>query len=172
VSLYGSSQRVYKRLSKSTEKRVTDSKRRQSQFLDVYFKKYDSGMDEGDALTRNSPYYESIRDVFWLDDPKDKAHNYYSALNYLTHMIQRENTALAKNEMMAYKEAKKRIKNIVSRMRPIPSSWRDRKKGDRTTKYRVYMSKITPEQVKEEMELEQLYKQKVNEFRRAVSQYR
>ena len=172
VSLYGSSQRVYKNLSKSSEKRVTDSKRRQSQFLDVYFKKYDSGMDEGDALTRNSPYYEAIRDVFWLDEPKDKAHNYYSALNYLTHMIQRENAALAKNEMMAYKEAKKRIKNIVSRMRPIPSSWRDRKKGDRTTKYRVYMSKITPEQVKEELELEQLYKQKVNEFRSAVAQYR
>ena len=57
--------------------------------------------------------------------------------------------------MQARKQAKARIKNIISRMQPIPASWRERKKGDRTTKYKLYYSKLTPEQMREEKELEQ-----------------
>jgi hypothetical protein len=110
--------------------------------------------------------------VFWLDTPKEKAHAYYAALNYLTHVIQRQDVALAKNEVGARSEAKKRIRNILSRIRPIPASWRKRGKGERTTKYRLYKSKLTPEQVREEMELDKLYKEKKLEFWRAVSQYR
>ena len=57
-------------------------------------------------------------------------------------------------------------------MRPIPSTWRDRKKGDKTTKYKLYVSKLKPEQIREELELENLYRNKKLEFWRAVAQYR
>ena len=129
-------------------------------------------IESGDALTRNSPYNEAIRNIFWLEEPKDKAHEYYVALNYLTDVIQRDNVALAKNPMQAKKMAKARIKSIISRMRPIPSTWRDRKKGDKTTKYKLYMSKLKPEQIREELDIENLYKEKKREFWRAVAQYR
>ena len=84
----------------------------------------------------------------------------------------RDNVALAKNPIQAKKMAKARIKNIVSRLQPIPSAWRERKKGDRTTKYKLYYSKLMPEQVREEKELEQMYRKKKREFWRAVAQYR
>ena len=172
VAFYSGSQRVYQHLSGSDVKRVKNSRRRQSQFLDVYFPQYDPVIESGDALTRNSPYYEAIRNIFWLEKPEDKAHEYYVALNYLTDVIQRDNVALAKNPMQAKKMAKARIKSIISRMRPIPSTWRDRKKGDKTTKYKLYMSKLSPEQIREELNIEKLYKEKKREFWRAVAQYR
>jgi hypothetical protein len=168
VALYNGSRRVVNNMIKDTEKRVTDSKRRQSQFLDVYFPDYNASMDEGDYLTKNSPYYQSIRDAFWTDDPKLKADTYEVALNYLTDVIIRDNAALARNPMQARKQAKARIKNIISRMQPIPSSWRDRKKGDRFTKYNLYMSKLMPEQIREEKELETLFKQKKADFWRST----
>ena len=168
VALYNGSQRVIKNIIGDTEKRVTDSKRRQSQFLDVYFPQYNSSMDEGDYLTRNSPYYQSIRDAFWTDDTKLKSDTYQVALQYLTDTIIRDNAALAKNPMQARKQAKARIKNIISRMQPIPASWKDRKKGDRFTKYNLYMSKLTPEQIREEKELETLFRQKKTDFWRST----
>ena len=125
-------------------------------------------MDEGDYLTRNSPYYQSIRDAFWTDDTKLKSDTYQVALQYLTDTIIRDNAALAKNPMQARKQAKARIKNIISRMQPIPASWKDRKKGDRFTKYNLYMSKLTPEQIREEKELENLFRQKKTDFWRST----
>jgi len=174
IAAYSGYQRVYKKLTEDATKRVLDSKRRQSQFLDAYFPDYKPVIDSGDALTRNSPYYESLRNVFWLDTPnaKDKAHAYWVALNYLTHTIQRQDVALAKNEAAARSEAKKRIKNVISKIRPIPESWRKRGKGEATTKYRLYKSKLTQEQIQEEMALERFYKQKKLEFWKAVSAFR
>ena len=174
IAAYSGYQRVYKNLTEDTTKRVLDSKRRQSQFLDAYFPDYKPVIDSGDALTRNSPYYESLRNVFWLDTPnaKDKAHAYWVALNYLTHTIQRQDVALAKNEAAARSEAKKRIKNVISKIRPIPESWRKRGKGEATTKYRLYKSKLTQEQIQEEMALERFYKRKKLEFWKAVSAFR
>ena len=115
-------------------------------------------------ITQNSPYYQSIRDAFWTDDVKLKSDTYEVALNYLTDVIIRDNSSLAKNPIQARKQAKARIKNIISRMQPIPASWRERKKGDRYIKYNLYMSKLTPKQVKEEKELEKLFKVKKREF--------
>jgi hypothetical protein len=172
VALYSGSQRVIQNITKDTRKKVKDSKRRQSQFLDVYFPNYNPSIDEGHYLTQNSPYYQAIRDAFWTDDVHLQGHTYQVALNYLTDVIMRDNVALAKNPIQAKKMAKARIKNIVSRLQPIPSSWRERKKGDRTTKYKLYYSKLTPEQMREEKELEQMYRKKKREFWRAVAQYR
>jgi len=164
VALYNGSQRIIQNITKATTKRVTDSKRRQAQFLDVFFPKYNPSRDAGDYLTQNSPYYQSIRDAFWTDEVKLKSDTYEVALNYLTDVIIRDNSSLAKNPIQARKQAKARIKNIISRMQPIPASWRERKKGDRYIKYNLYMSKLTPKQVKEEKELEKLFKVKKREF--------
>ena len=171
IALYGGSQRVIQNFTKDTRKKVKDSKRRQSQFLDVYFPSYNPSMDEGHYLTQNSPYYQSIRDAFWTDDVHLQGHTYHVALNYLTEVIMRDNVALAKNPIQAKKMAKARIKNIVSRLQPIPNAWKERKKGDRVTKYNLYMSKLTSEQRKEERELETLYKLKKAAFWHSVSHY-
>ena len=171
IALYGGSQRVIQNFTKDTRKKVKDSKRRQSQFLDVYFPNYNPSMDAGDYLTQNSPYYQSIRDAFWTDDVHLQGHTYHVALNYLTDVIMRDNVALAKNPIQAKKMAKARIKNIVSRLQPIPNAWKERKKGDRVTKYNLYMSKLTSEQRKEERELETLYKLKKAAFWHSVSHY-
>ena len=90
----------------------------------------------------------------------------------MTHAIQRQDVALAKNEAGARSEAKKRIRNILSKIRPIPESWRKRGKGEKTTKYRLYKSKLTTEQIREEMALDRFYKHKKLEFWKAVAQYR
>ena len=172
IAAYSGYQRVYRNLTKETRKRVQNSRRRQTQFLNAYFPDYRPVVEASDALTRKSPYYENLRNIFWLDTPEEKAHAYYTALNYLTHTIQRQDVALAKNEAAARNEARKRIRNILSKIRPIPASWRKRDKGEMTTKYRLYKSKLTPEQMREEMILDELYKQKKREFWKAVSEFR
>ena len=47
---------------------------------------------------------------------------------------------------VAEKEARSRIKRTISRLRPIPDSWRKTKARTTGTKYREYISKLTPEQ--------------------------
>ena len=56
-------------------------------------------------------------------------------------------------------------------MRPIPSSWRKRTTGIKT-RYQLYFDKLSPTFQKEELELEQLYKQKVTAFNAAINKYR
>ena len=163
--------RVTRRFTAPLEKKVEASKRRQRQFVDVYFRTNPVFGDEIDFLTTRSPYYRTVKDSFWSDDPEIKAKAYYSALNYVIHDEIKKDPALIKQPHKARKMAKTILKSLVSRSRPIPSSWRKKTTGKKT-RYQVYYSKLKPEFQKEELELDRLYKQKVREFNSAINRYR
>ena len=67
--------------------------------------------------------------------------------------------------------AKKILKGIISRSRPIPSSWRKKTTGKKT-RFKFYMEKLKPEFREEEEELDKLYKRKVRDYNSAINKYR
>jgi len=172
VSLIGGTMRIVENATADTRKRYKDSKRRQRQFTDAYFKDWNPPIDSNDALTKRTPFYRHIRDLFWYEDNEEKAKAYYSALAYITHQLQRERTALALDDRLAERKAKGILKSIISKQRPIASSWRGRERGERTTKYNLYLSKLNDEDYKEEVNLDRLYRTKKQDFWRAINQYR
>ncbi|HAT65591.1 MAG TPA: hypothetical protein DCS66_13505, partial [Flavobacteriaceae bacterium] len=163
--------RFVRKFTAPTEKKVEASKRRQRQFTDTYFRGKPTFGDELDFLTTRSPYYRTVKDSFWSEDAKVKAQAYYSALNYVIHHEIQKDPALIKVPHKARKMAKSILKSIISRSRPIPSSWRKKTTGKKT-RYQIYYSKLKPEFQQEELELDRLYKQKVREFNSAINQYR
>jgi len=172
VALYGGVNRIVQNATGDTKKRVINSRRRQRQFNDAYFPDWDSPIDGNDGLTRRTPYYRAMRDIFWYDNEELKAREYYTALAYVTNQLQRSDSALAKNDYAAEKEARSILKSIISRLRPIPSSWRKRGRGERTSKYNLFLSKLKEKDVLEEMELDKMYKTKKIEFWQAINKYR
>jgi len=163
--------RFVRKFTAPTEKKVEASRRRQRQFTDTYFRGKPTFGDELDFLTTRSPYYRTVKDSFWSEDAKVKAQAYYSALNYVIHHEIQKDPALIKVPHKARKMAKSILKSIISRSRPIPSSWRKKTTGKKT-RYQIYYSKLKPEFQQEELELDKLYKQKVREFNSAINQYR
>jgi hypothetical protein len=163
--------RVVRRFTAPIEKKVEASRRRQRQFSDVYFRAKPTFGDELDFLTTRSPFYRTVKESFWADDPDIKARAYYSALNYVIHDEIKKDPALIKQPHKARKMAKSILKSTISRMRPIPSSWRKKTTGKKT-RYQLYYSKLNPEFQQEELELDKLYKQKVRDFNSAISQYK
>jgi hypothetical protein len=137
----------------------------------VYFRAKPTFGDELDFLTTRSPFYRTVKESFWADDPDIKARAYYSALNYVIHDEIKKDPALIKQPHKARKMAKSILKSTISRMRPIPSSWRKKTTGKKT-RYQLYYSKLNPEFQQEELELDKLYKQKVRDFNSAISQYK
>ena len=111
-----------------------------------------------------------IKDVFWHTDSKDKAQRYYSALQYLTDRIMIDKRGI--NVRTAKKEAKERMDRVISRLRPIPSSWSKTKARTEGSRYREYMSRLTDEQKAEEEEIMNTYIQRKKEFYKAISQHR
>jgi len=163
--------RFVRKFTAPTEKKVEASRRRQRQFTDTYFRGKPTFGDELDFLTTRSPYYRTVKDSFWSEDAEVKAQAYYSALNYVIHHEIQKDPALIKVPHKARKMAKSILKSIISRSRPIPSSWRKKTTGKKT-RYQIYYSKLKPEFQQEELELDRLYKQKVREFNSAINQYR
>lgn len=169
VAAYGGYQRVLKNLVGSTTKRVDDSKRRQYQFLDAYYPREKINLDYDDGMTAKTPYYRALKDVFWSNNDEYRARAYYSSLAFLTHRIMEEKYVSAR---VAQKEARTRLKNTVSKIRPIPKSWRKTRGATGKSRYNEYINKITPEQSAEEESLNILYNQKRKEFYNIIQQYR
>ena len=163
--------RVARRFTAPLEKKVEASRRRQRQFTQTYFRSKPSFGDENDFLTTRSPYYRTVKDAFWSESDEIKAQAYYSALNYIIHDEVQKDPALIKSPHKAKKMAKKILKGIISRSRPIPSSWRKKTTGKKT-RYQVYMEKLQPEYIEEEKELDKLYKRKVRDYNAAINRYR
>jgi len=172
VSLIGGTMRIVENATADTRKRYKDSKRRQRQFTNAYFEDWNPPIDSNDALTKRSPFYRHIRDLFWYEDSEEKAKAYYSALAYMTHQLQRTRTALALNDRLAERKAKGILKSIISKQRPIANSWRSRERGERTSKYSLYLSRLNDEDYKEELDLDKLYRTKKQDYWRAINQYR
>jgi hypothetical protein len=174
VVLWNHSRQVYERFAKPYHKAYTNSKRRQRHFLEATFgtgwmANYEP---EDDFLTTRTPYYRHLRDVFWGENQREKARVYYAALEYITHDIERQRASAGKSVRGSRAEAKARLKGIISRRRPIPATWRKRKKGEKATMYKMYIGALTPEEQAEEREIERVYRQRRSEMRKAISTYR
>ena len=169
VAAYGGYQRAWGRITASTDKRVKESRRRQTQFLDAFYPKEPLDIDYDNGITAKTAYYRALRDVFWTDDPKRRARSYYAALSYLKHRLMAEN---GYREGVAEKEARSRLKRSISRIRPVPSSWRKKRGRTLRSKYHEYYSRL-PDDIKgEEDALDSLYLVKKRELYKAISDYR
>ena len=167
VAAYNGWKRVILNLSGDKKKLVSDSRRRQYQFLDTFFPKEDTSLDYDDMLTTKTPYYRALSDVFWSGSPRHMAHEYYASLAYVRDRFMHEQQL---SYYVAEKKAREILKRLISRQRPIPSSWR--KAEGRKSKYLDYMNKITPSQRESEKELDSLYMDYKSMFWKAVNDYK
>jgi len=169
VSAYNGWKRFADRITGDTQKKFKESRRRQTQFLDAYYPKEKLDLDYDDGVTSKTAYYRSIRDSFWIDDHKERAKKYYAALHYLTHTIMAEKGL---NKRAAKKEAFTRLKRTLTRLRPIPSSWRKTVGRTGKSKHHEYYAKLSEADRKEEDSLDSLYVIGRQELYKSIRQYK
>ena len=162
--------KLYEKSNKPLVKAHNDSRRRQRQFTDVYFRNRPYLGDELSSLTEKSPYYRAVKEVFWTDNAEEKARVYYAARNYIAQHEINKDPSLKKLPHKAIKLAKKNLNTIKSAQRPVPTSWRKRTTGAKT-RYEIYMSKIDPETRRAEQYIENEYRKKLGDFNSAISKY-
>ena len=160
---------IWDRATGETRKLVKDSRRRQTQFLDAFYPKEKLDIDYDDGTTSKTAYYRAIRDNFWIDDSKRRAQSYYAALHYLTHTIMAEQ---GYTKRAAKKEARARLKRVMTRMRPIPTSWRKKPGRTKKSKYHEYYTRLPKGAQEQEDALDSLYIQKKQELYNAIRQYK
>ena len=76
------------------------------------------------------------------------------------------------SEGMAEREARTQLKNTVSRLRPIPSSWRKTPGRTRKSKYHEYYTRLSDGQRAEEDAIDALYIRKKQELYKAIRDYK
>ena len=170
VSAFNTVDRFYKRLSKDIQKKFIESRRRQSQYLDAFYPKTKLDIDFDGGLTTKTPHYRMLKDVFWYTDNEEKARRYYTSLSFLTHRIMIDKKGISYRT--AEKEAHERLKRTVSRLRPIPKSWMKTKAQTKGTRYKEYLSKLTPEQRKKEEDLQDLYMERKRDFYQSLREFK
>ena len=168
VAGYNFYKRGWDSFTGDTQKKFKDSRRRQTQFLDAFYPKEKLDIDFDDGTTSKTAYYRAIRDTYWIDDNQQRAKSYYAALHYLTHTIMAEQGYTAPR---AKKEARSRLKRVISRMRPVPSSWRKKPGRTRKSKYHEYYTRIPKGAQEQEDLLDSLYIQKKQELHQSVRKY-
>ena len=169
VAAYNGYKRVWDNITGDTQKRFKDSRRRQTQFLDAFYPKEPLDIDYNDGINTKTAYYRALRDVFWIDDNQRRAQSYYAALNFLKHRIMAEK---GYSEGRAEREARTQLKNTVSRLRPIPSSWRKTPGRTRKSKYHEYYTRLSDGQRAEEDAMDALYIRKKQELYKAIRDYK
>ena len=160
---------IWDRASGETRKLVKDSRRRQSQFLNAFYPKEKLDIDYDDGTTSKTAYYRALRDNFWIDNNKRRAQSYYAALHYLTHTIMAEQGYTARR---AKKEARARLKRVMTRIRPIPASWRKKPGRTKKSKYHEYYTRLPKGAQEQEDALDSLYIEKKQELYNAIRQYK
>jgi hypothetical protein len=160
---------IWDRASGETRKLVKDSRRRQSQFLNAFYPKEKLDIDYDDGTTSKTAYYRALRDNFWIDNNKRRAQSYYAALHYLTHTIMAEQGYTARR---AKKEARARLKRVMTRIRPIPASWRKKPGRTKKSKYHEYYTRLPKGAQEQEDALDDLYIIKKQELYNAIRQYK
>ena len=169
VAAYNGWERVIKARTDKTTKKVKDSKRRQRQFDDAFYPKEKINIDFDDGITTKTPYYRALRDVFWDSDEDTRGMSYYAALAWARDRIAEEKGI---SSALAEKEARSRLKGILSRMRPIPASWRKTAGRTGKSKYNEYLGKLNEVDREQEKMLEDLYIQKLQEFYQIIHKYK
>lgn len=168
VAGYNFYKRGWDSFTGDTQKKFKDSRRRQTQFLDAFYPKEKLDIDFDDGTTSKTAYYRAIRDTYWIDDNQQRAKSYYAALHYLTHTIMAEQGYTAPR---AKKEARARLKRVISRMRPVPSSWRKKPGRTRKSKYHEYYTRLPKGAQEQEDLLDSLYIQKKQELNQSIRKY-
>ena len=169
VAAYNVYERLWKNLTGDTQKQFKDSRRRQTQFLDAFYPKEKHNLDYDDGTTSKTAYYRALRDSFWIEDKQQRAKTYYAALHYLTHTIMAEQGYSAPK---AKKEARDRLKRVVTRMRPIPTSWKKTPGRTKNSKYNEYYSRLSDEEKAQEDGLDSLWVQRRQDLMQSVQQYK
>ena len=72
----------------------------------------------------------------------------------------------------AKKEARARLKRVMTRMRPIPTSWRKKPGRTKKSKYHEYYTRLPKGAQEQEDALDSLYIQKKQELYNAIRQYK
>ena len=170
VSLFNTLDRTYKNAVGDTQKKFIESRRRQSQYLDAFYPKTKLDIDFDGGLTTKTPHYRMLKDVFWHTDNEEKARRYYTSLTYLSHRIMIEKKGISYRA--AEKEAHERLRRTISRLRPIPKSWMETKAQTKGTRYREYLSKLTPEQREQERIMEELYRERKKDFYQSLREFK
>ena len=170
VVLFNRLIKLWEKSNRPLKKSLNDSRRRQRQFTDVYFRDKPFLGGELSTLTTKSPYYRAVKEVFWSDNEEEKARVYYAARNYIAQHEINKDPSLKKIPHKAKKLARTNLKTVVSAQRPIPSSWRKRTTGAKT-RYEIYMSKLDPKSRKDEMYIENEYTKQLRAWNAAISKY-
>jgi hypothetical protein len=170
ISLANTADRAYQYWTGDVQKKFIASRRRQSQYTDAFYPKEKLDIDFDGGLTTKSPHYRMLKDVFWHTDNEEKARRYYTSLVFLTHRIMMDNRGMSYR--VAEKQAHTRMKRTISRLRPIPKSWRETKARTTGTKYREYLSRLTPEQREQEEFIENIYRERRQEFFQSLREFR
>lgn len=169
TAAYNGYERALAARTGDTTKKVKDSKRRQRQFDDAFYPKEKVNIDFDDGITVKTPYYRALRDVFWDTDEDTRGKAYYSALVFAANRISEEKGI---NYLKAEVEARQRLKGILTRMRPIPYSWRKTRGKTGISKYKEYLGKLNEEDRISEQVLDELYTQKLREFYKIMNDYK
>ena len=162
---------IYENKARPNLKKYKESKRRQRQFQDVHFRDEGYKKDEADLLSVNSPEYRMVRLAFWQDDEEAKAKLYWSAVKSIINYDLNKDPGKDKLKHKSRSLAFKNLKGIISRQRPIPTSWRKLDTGTKT-RYDLYYSLLSPEDKAKEDEIEAIYDQKKEDFWKAVEKYK
>ena len=180
ISIYGQAMRKWEQSAKPSLTAYKNSKRRQRQFEDRYFRKDKSrSKNELSSLTINSPEYRMVREVFWTNGiTEDKSRVYNSVIANVANQIEKNGYNQGISTKNAIRQAKTNVKSIVKSQRPIPTSWRKKNKGKRT-KYDLYMQALKEIDIrdnktfyKDELEIERDYQQKMKEWNASISKHR
>tara|TARA_R100001530_G_scaffold105259_1_gene73433 strand:- start:8 stop:814 length:807 start_codon:yes stop_codon:yes gene_type:complete len=168
VLAYDDIRTVYENSAKPNVKKYTDSKRRQRQFQDVYFKDKGFKADEANLLDENTPEYRIVKSVFWSDESEEeKAKAYWTSIKtVMTHDLN-DDPSLEKHKHKVRGRAEKIISGIISKQRPIPTSWRKLGTGTKTRKD-LYYSLMSPEDIAKEDEIESIYQEKKVEWNNLI----
>ena len=95
--------------------------------------------------------------------------SYYAALAWVRDRVAQEKGI---SPVLAEKEARSRLKGILSRMRPIPASWRKTAGRTGKSKYHEYLGKINEVDREQEKMLDDLYVQKLQEYYQIIHKYK
>jgi hypothetical protein len=164
------------RVNAPINNRVQHSKRRQRQFAEHYFgdEPYDGDVDS--QMTKRSPYYRMVREIFWAEsnpvNDDEKARVYFSALQFVTHDLYKKEPALLNQRSLAEKKAKAILASLIKRLRPMPDSWWRRQLGKKSYKELFFEVLDDPMIVQEEMDLDRDYRSRFKNWNSAISRGR
>ena len=70
------------------------------------------------------------------------------------------------------KNAESYLESIIGKQRIVSQAWKKRDKGESISRYKLYRSKLNPEETKELLELESIYQTMTINWKNALQRHR